>query len=291
MFLREQVMPSLPRIVLFLTGAWMTAPLWAQAPREKSPASDQRLEATDFAALLARQKIIDLTYPFEEQTVYWPTENGFKLLRGPAGVTEKGYFYSANRFVAAEHGGTHVDAPIHFFQGRQTVDQIPLERLTGEAVVIDVTEACAANRDYEIGVDDLRRWEEQHGRQLVEVIVLLRTGHGRHWNNRTHYLGTSKTGPDAVADLHFPGLDPAAARWLVEHRAIKSIGIDTPSIDHGQSRRFQSHVTLFEHNVPAFENVAHLDQLPETGAVVIALPMKIGEGSGAPLRIIALVPE
>src|SRR5690606_20975515 len=126
-----------------------------------------------------------------QKTVYWPTEDGFQLIRGPAGFTEKGYYYAANRFCAAEHGGTHVDAPIHFFQGRQTVDQIPLERLVGEAVLIDVTEACNANRDYQIGVQDLRRWEERHGRQLVDVIVLLRTGHGRHWNDRARYLGTN----------------------------------------------------------------------------------------------------
>jgi kynurenine formamidase len=229
--------------------------------------------------------------PSTRTTIYWPTEEGFKLIRGPAGVTEKGYYYAANRFLAAEHGGTHIDAPIHFFRDRKTVDEIPLERLIGEAVVIDVTDACAANRDYEIGVDDLRGWEERHGRQLVDVIVLLRTGHGRHWKDHVRYLGTAKTGPDAVADLHFPGLAPAAAQWLVEHRAIKAIGIDTPSIDHGQSSRFQSHVTLFEHNIPAFENVANLEELPESGSTVIALPMKIGGGSGAPLRIIALVPE
>lgn len=242
-------------------------------------------------AELSMNNIIDLTHPFDGRTIYWPTEAGFDLIRGTAGVTEKGYYYSANRFAAAEHGGTHIDAPIHFFKGRQTVDQIPLERLIGEAAVVDVTKSCAEDRDYQIDVSDLRRWETEHERQLVDVIVLLRTGFGRHWKDRTKYLGTNKTGPDAVADLHFPGLAPAASRWLVEHRAIKAIGIDTPSIDHGQSQLFQSHVTLFEHNVPAFENVAHLDKLPAAGATVVALPMKIGSGTGAPLRIIAMVSE
>ncbi len=87
------------------------------------------------------------------------------------------------------------------------------------------------------------------------------------------------------------GLALAAARWLVEHRAIKAIGIDTASIDYGQSQNFQSHVTLFKHNVPAFENVGNLEELPTAGATVFALPMKIGGGSGAPLRIIAMVRE
>lgn len=240
-------------------------------------------------AKLLPKDIIDLTHPFDRKTIYWPTEAGFDLIRGKSGVTEKGYYYSANRFAAAEHGGTHIDAPIHFFKGRQTVDQIPLDRLIGEAAVVDVTKSCIEDRDYQINVSDLRRWETEHERQLVDVIVLLRTGVGRHWKDRTKYLGTSKTGPDAVADLHFPGLAPEAARWLVEHRAIKAIGIDTPSIDHGQSQLFQSHVTLFEHNVPAFENVANLDRLPTAGATVVALPMKIGSGTGAPLRIIAML--
>jgi kynurenine formamidase len=235
--------------------------------------------------------MVDLTHTFDRGTIYWPTENGFKLIRGQAGITDKGYYYVANRFSAAEHGGTHIDAPIHFFQDRRTVDEIPFERLVGEAAVVDVAESCKENADYQVTVGDLRRWEMNHNRQLIDVIVLLRTGFGRHWRNRGRYLGTRRTGPDAVADLHFPGLAPAAARWLVEHRAIKAIGIDTASIDHGQSQRFQSHVTLFERDVPAFENVAKLEALPTQGATVIALPMKIGGGSGAPLRIVAIVPD
>ncbi len=235
-------------------------------------------------------QLVDLTHPFDRSTVYWPTEDGFQLIRGPAGITPKGYYYAANRFKSAEHGGTHIDAPIHFFETGQTVDEIPLHRLVGATAVIDVTKSCEENRDYQVRVANLRRWETQHGRQLIDVIVLLRTGHGRHWHDRERYLGTNKTGPEAVTDLHFPGLDPLAAKWLVEQRSIKAIGIDTPSIDYGQSSRFQSHVTLFSHDVPAFENVAHLEKLPELGATVIALPMKIGGGSGAPLRLMAILP-
>lgn len=238
----------------------------------------------------ANQEILDLTHPFDADTVYWPTEKGFQLERGPAGVTEKGYYYAANRFRAAEHGGTHIDAPIHFFADRHTVDQIPLQRLIGPAAVVDISAQCARDRDYQVTVADLRRWETNHETQLVDCIILLHTGHGRHWNDRERYLGTAKTGPEAVSELHFPGLAPEAATWLVEHRAVKSIGIDTPSIDYGQSSQFQSHVTLFKHNVPAFENVANLDQLPAKGATVIALPMKIGGGSGGPLRIVAIKP-
>jgi kynurenine formamidase len=239
----------------------------------------------------AAGQIVDLTHPFDQRTIYWPTEDDFKLQRGPAGVTERGYYYAANRFTAAEHGGTHIDAPIHFFKDRHTVDQIPLQRLIGQAAVVDVTRPCSTQPDYQVGVSDLRKWEEVNGRQLVDVILLLRTGYGRHWKDRDRYLGTSEKGPVAIAKLHFPGLDPVAARWLVDHRAVKAVGIDTASIDFGQSLTFQSHVRLFEHNVPVFENVANLDLLPVVGSTVIALPMKIAGGTGGPLRVIAILPS
>jgi kynurenine formamidase len=247
--------------------------------------------ATTRAVSIPTGKLIDLTHPFDEQTIYWPTEAGFLLELGNNGPTDKGYYYAANRFRAAEHGGTHLDAPIHFHDQRHTVDQIELDRLVGEAVVIDVSEQCRANRDYEITVADLRNWETAHSRQLTDIIVLLRTGWSSRWLDREAYLGTSARGPDAVPSLHFPGLSPEAAQWLADHRLPKAVGIDTASIDFGQSTHFESHVTLFKKNIPAFENVANLDQLPTQGALVMALPMKIAGGSGAPLRVVAIVPE
>ena len=236
-------------------------------------------------------KLIDLTYAFDENTIFWPTAKGFALEVVSAQQTAAGFYYAANNFCSAEHGGTHLDAPIHFFEGRHTADEIPLQQLIGPGVVIDVAEKCAADRDYRVQVADFTNWERQHGRQLHEVIVLLRTGFGKYWPDRVQYLGTDERGPDAVAKLHFPGLHPAAAKWLTENRRIKAVGLDTPSIDYGQSTLFESHVTLFEKNVPAFENVANLDQLPETDFTVIALPMKIKGGSGGPLRIVAILSE
>lgn len=236
-------------------------------------------------------RVIDLSHAFDAETIYWPTEEGFVLERGTEGVTDQGTYYAAHRFRGAEHGGTHVDAPIHFSAGRQTVDEIPLERLVGPAVVVDVSARCAADRDYRIGVADLRSFEEAHGRIPEGAIVLLRTGFGRFWPDRERYMGTDERGPAAVAKLHFPGLHPEGARWLVEERHIAAVGLDTPSIDHGQSTLFETHRTLFERNVPAFENLASLDALPPRGFTVIALPMKIRGGSGAPLRAIAIVPE
>ena len=233
--------------------------------------------------------LIDLTYPFEGDTVYWPTAREFTLDDRTAGVTEKGYYYSANSFRAAEHGGTHIDAPIHFAEGKWTVDEIPLEHLIAPGVVIDVVDKCAQNRDYQVTREDIENWEEQNSVLANGVIVLLRTGFGSHWPDRDRYMGTSERGPEAVANLHFPGLAPDTARWLVKNRTIGAIGIDTPSIDFGQSTHFESHQILFEQNIPVFENVAHSDQLPMAGFTVIALPMKIREGTGGPLRLVAAV--
>lgn len=238
---------------------------------------------------LEHYRVIDLTHAFDEDTVYWPTAKTFQLSRDAAGYTDKGYYYAANSFCAAEHGGTHIDAPLHFYEGRDSVDEIPLQRLMGEAVLIDVSSRCASDRDYQIAVGDFLAWERRHHRRLNNVIVLLRTGFGRYYPNRTEYMGTDQRGEQAVALLHFPGLHPDAARWLTSQRQIKAIGLDTPSIDYGQSTHFQSHVTLFEHNVPAFENLANLEGLPEYGFQVIALPAKIRGGSGGPLRIVALI--
>jgi len=237
----------------------------------------------------AQRRIVDLTYPFDAESVYWPTAETFKLEKDFEGMTENGYYYSAYRFAAAEHGGTHLDAPVHFAKGRNSVDQIPLDQLTGTGLVVDVSTQCAANADYLVSVADLQNWEKRNGRIPVGSIVLLRTGFGKYYPDRKKYLGTDERGPAAVAKLHFPGLDPEAARWLTQNRSIKAIGLDTASIDRGQSTVFESHRTLFEKNIPAFENVANLDQLPVKGFTVIALPMKIKGGSGGPLRIIAML--
>jgi kynurenine formamidase len=234
-----------------------------------------------------QQRIIDLSHPFDSSTIYWPTAETFKLETDFEGQTEKGYYYSAYRYSAAEHGGTHLDAPVHFAKGRYSVDQIPLEQLIGSGLVIDVTRQCASNRDYQITISDIQDWEKTNGRVPPASIILLRTGFGKFYPDPKRYLGTDERGPDAVPKLHFPGLDPQAARWLTQNRSIKAIGLDTPSIDYGQSTLFESHRILFDKNIPAFENVANLDQLPIKGFTVIALPMKIRGGSGGPLRIVA----
>lgn len=234
-------------------------------------------------------KLVDLSYTYDSTTIYWPTEKGFLFEKGTEGFTPGGWYYSANRFWTPEHGGTHIDAPIHFFKDREHVDEIPPESLIAPGVVVDVAERCAAERDYQVQVGDFTAWEKKHGRELNDVIVFLRTGFGSYYPDRVKYMGTDERGDAAIQKLHFPGLHPDAAKWLVTNRKIKAIGLDTPSIDYGQSTDFKSHVTLYEKSVPAMEYVANLDQLPEAGFTVIALPMKIRGGSGGPVRIVAVM--
>lgn len=249
-------------------------------------------ERVDYGAVFdgTAGRWIDFTYSFGESTVYWPTDTaGFELTELASGVTPGGWFYASNAFVSAEHGGTHLDAPIHFAQGRLTSDEIPLSGLIGAAVVVDVT--ARATPDYRVTIADLTSWEAEYGPIPDGSILLIRTGWGARWNDRASYLGTSLSGPDAVAELHFPGVGAEAAAWLVDNRGIVAIGIDTPSIDYGQSTAFEAHVTLYAENISGFENVANLDLLPEFGSFVVALPMKIEGGSGGPLRIVAFVPQ
>ena len=233
--------------------------------------------------------LVDLTYSFDSTTVYWPTASGFTLRVDAKGWQDGGFYYEANSFEAAEHGGTHLDAPVHFAEGQWASEAIPLDRLIGPGVVIDVSDRALADRDYQVSVADFEAWENEHGPLPDGTIVLLRTGSGQYWPDRTRYMGTNESGPDAVAKLHFPGLHPAAAEWLREQRQVHAIGIDTPSIDFGQSQTFEAHQILFAGNIPVFENVANLEALPLVNFTVIALPMKIAGGSGAPLRIIGVV--
>jgi kynurenine formamidase len=235
--------------------------------------------------------LVDLSHDYGDETVFWPTAEAFKLEKVADGMTPQGYYYAANNFATSEHGGTHIDAPVHFAKGHRSVDQIPIDQLMGDAIVVDVTASCASNPDYRVTTDDFAAWEKTHGQIPDGAIVLLRTGYARFWPDAAKYLGTAERGEAAVAKLHFPGLHPDAAKWLTGSRRIKAIGLDTASIDYGQSTLYESHRTLYEHDIPAFENLATLDRLPAKGAIVVALPMKIKGGSGGPLRAIAILPN
>ncbi|SMO69559.1 cyclase family protein [Gracilimonas mengyeensis] len=234
---------------------------------------------------------VDLTHDYSEETLFWPTSDTFKLDTVFVGQTDSGFYYESYKFSTAEHGGTHLDAPIHFSEGKKSVEELEVDQLTGQAVVVDVSDKAEANRDYQITPKDLTSWEAEYGEIPNGAMLLFYTGLSAYWPDAEQYLGTTTRGQQGVAELSFPGIHPETARWLVENRNIKAVGLDTPSLDYGQSTLFETHQILFEANIPGFENVANLDQLPATGAYVVALPMKIKNGSGAPLRIVALVKD
>jgi kynurenine formamidase len=235
--------------------------------------------------------VVDLSHAYDADAIFWPTADPFRLEKVADGITSAGYYYAANNFFTSEHGGTHIDAPVHFARGHQSVDQIPLDRLMGHAVVVDVTGRVENDADYQVTQDDLLAWEQANDSLPAGAIVLVRTGFSRRWPDPTRYLGTAERGEEGAAKLRFPGLHPDAARWLIANRPIKAIGIDTASIDYGQSKLFESHRLLYAEDIPAFENLTGLERLPPKGAFVVALPMKIAGGSGAPLRAVAIVPR
>jgi kynurenine formamidase len=254
-----------------------------------APAEAAAPSAAPSAPDLRTARVVDLSHPFDERTLYWPTApSGFKLERLHYGQTDGGFFYSAYAFCAPEHGGTHLDAPIHFGQGRWSADQVPVDRLVRPAIVIDVAAAAAADADHRLSVDELKAWEARHGRIPEGAIILLRTGWSARWPDKRRYLGDDT--PGDASRLHFPSYGADAARILVADRKVTALGVDTASIDHGPSKDFPVHQIVAAANVLGLENLTGLDALPPTGAWVIALPMKIAGGSGGPLRAIALLP-
>ena len=239
---------------------------------------------------LSRYRLVDLTHAFGPRTLFWPTApSGFRLEQLAFGQTPGGYFYSAYAFAAPEHGGTHLDAPIHFASGGATADRVPLEQLVAPAIVIDVSAKAVADPVYRLTRDDVLAFERRYGRIERGTIVLLRTGWSSRWPDRQAYFGDAT--PGDASKLRFPSYGAEAAGLLIRDRGAAALGVDVASIDYGPSTDFAVHRLASAANVPGFENLTRLDDLPPTGAVVIALPMKIEGGSGGPLRAIALVPR
>lgn len=239
---------------------------------------------------LADYRLVDLTHPYNEETLYWPTApSKFELTELAHGETEGGFFYSAYSICTPEHGGTHLDAPLHFSESGLPNDRLPLENLLARAVVIDVASKAEDDPNYRLGIEDVREFEAEHGEIAAGTIVLLRTGWSDRWPDAQAYLGDDT--PGNATRLSFPSYGDDAARLLVEERRVAILGVDTASIDYGPSQDFAVHRIAAESNVAGLENLTNLDELPPTGATVIALPMKIDGGSGGPVRVVALVPR
>jgi kynurenine formamidase len=239
---------------------------------------------------LAAYRLVDLTHAYNDRTVYWPTSpTHFEKTTLAEGQTAGGFFSSAYAVCTPEHGGTHLDAPVHFAEDGQATDALPLEHLIAPAVVIDVTKSAERDRSYRLTEQDVLEFEAQHGAIKAGTIVLLRTGWSRHWPDVLAYLGDDT--PGDASKLSFPGYGAEATRLLVNERGAAMLGVDTASIDYGASKDFPVHRIAAAGNVAGLENLTDLDELPPTGTLLLALPMKIEGGSGGPARVVALVPQ
>lgn len=238
---------------------------------------------------LRTARMVDLTHAFDGRTLYWPTSpSAFELTTLADGITPGGYYYSSYKLCTPEHGGTHLDAPVHFSKAGRHTAELPLTQLMAPAVVIDVTRQSDSDAAYRVSRADVEAFEKTHGRIPAGSIVLVRTGWSRFWPDRKRYLGDDT--PGDASKLKFPGYGEDAARFLVEERKVAMLGIDTASIDYGPSTDFRAHRVGAAANVANLENLTGLEQLPPIGATVIALPMKIAGGSGGPVRVVAVVP-
>ena len=204
-------------------------------------------------------------------------------------MTDAGYFYSSYSVSTPEHGGTHLDAPIHFSAGGASTEKIALENLIGPAYVIDVSEKAANDRNYRLSAEDVRDFEAEYGQIAAGSIVLMRTDWSERWPDALAYLGDDT--PGDASKLQFPGFGADATTFLAEQRKVALLGIDTASIDYGKSQDFIAHRIGAAQGVANLENLTNLKQLPATGSIILALPMKIEGGSGGPVRVVALVPK
>ena len=230
-------------------------------------------------------KVVDLTHTLEKDSPYWPEDTpGTPFHTSVAATYRKDGFFARNLSMP-EHFGTHMDAPIHFDPKGETVDRIAVEKFLAPAVVIDVRAAARSNADYRVTAQDVENWIKSHGAIPSGAVVFFQTGWAARWPSQKRYMNA-----DAKGVLHFPGLSLEAARYLLKNAQPVGIGIDTGSIDYGPSKDFLVHHLTMSAGLYHLENVANLDQLPATGSSVIALPLKLGGGSGAPARVLAFVP-
>lgn len=238
---------------------------------------------------LSAYRLVDLSHSYNDETVYWPTSpTHFEKTTLSEGQADGGYFYSAYSVCTPEHGGTHLDAPVHFAEGAYSTDALPLEHLVAPAVVIDVSDSAASDRNYRLTKKDVLAFEAEHGEIEAGTIVLLRSDWSKYWPNTKAYLGDDT--PGDASKLSFPGYGDQATELLVVERGVVMLGIDSASLDYGASTDFMAHRIAAARNVAGLENLTNLSELPPTGTLLMALPMKIEGGSGGPVRVVALVP-
>lgn len=232
--------------------------------------------------LRSKTRVLDLAYAINDQLVPWPGDARWFETETNATFEKDGYF--TRSFCMLEHYGTHLDAPAHFAPGNMTVEQIPVERFFGPAVVIDVRTQGAADADYQAPAGLIDDWENRHGQIREGSIVLLRTGWASRWPDSRRYRNQ-----DAAGRMHFPGFSQGAAEKCIR-RAVSGIGCDTMSVDFGASQDFPVHRLALGTGLYHLENLSDLNELPENGAWLIVAPIKLEGGSGGPVRVFALLP-
>ena len=253
---------------------------------------------SQFVAELAagRIRVVDLTTPLEPATPVIDLPPMFAPSPGLS-VTEISRYNDAgpawywNILHLGEHTGTHFDAPIHWVTGKElpdnTTDTIPPRKFIGPACVIDVAADVAQNPDFLLTPERVQEWEATHGRIPAGAWVLLRTG----WSARTSRAEFLNAGADGA---HSPGFAKACSEFLARERDVLGVGVETVGTDAGQAGTFDppfpNHSTMHGAGKFGITSLLNLDQLPPTGAVVIAAPLKIVGGSGSPLRVLALTP-
>lgn len=253
-------------------------------PQTTSPASQTAPPSLD-DLFHGKVRLVDLTYAINETTPHWPGAN-YKPFRLTTLSTIEHDGVLSKAFSTPEHLGTHIDAPNHFEANRPSVDQIPLEHLFAPGVVLSIAPRAAADPDTELTVEDIQHWEQVYGPVPEDALFLLHTGWARYWNDYDKYKNA-----DDAGRLHFPGYSAAAARYLVEHRKVRGIGIDNLSMDRGLSQDFAVHHVVNSAGCYGLENVANLDRLPPRGFYVVVAPIKIETGTGGPARVVAVVPR
>lgn len=233
--------------------------------------------------------VVEMTYDLGlGQTPFWPDDPPFSFDIVDRGRQEDGYWFEFNSFCTSEHAGTHADAPAHFSQTGWRAHQIPASNLVGPAAVIDVKQKAATDPNYQLCVADIQAWENTYGTIPDRAVVLMNSGRGVLYPNASLVYGTDT--PNDPSTFHFPGIHPDAADFLAKRRHVIAVGVDTPSVDHGQTATYGTHITLSKSNVIGLEFVRNLGQLPPRGAIVVIGMLKLYEGSGSPARILGLVP-
>ncbi len=227
-------------------------------------------------------RLADLSHAINENLPPWPGDAKSFEAR-PNGILERDGYFSRS-FWMLEHYGTHIDAPAHFAKGGATVDQIPVERLFGPAVVLNVRAEAQRNLDYLLPAERVEDWERRHGRIPPGAIVLLRTGCAERWPDADRYRNI-----DSAGSMHFPGFSVEAVRLLIT-RGVSGIGADAMSVDCGASKTYDVHRLALCAGLYQLENLADLQALPDSGAFLIVAPIKLEGGSGGPCRVFAVWP-